>query len=785
MTSSLSFSRRLALLVFTRRPWILAFFIASTAVMAYFASQIGLDASFIKMIPTRHPYIKTFLKHAPEFGGGNRIVVSLVSTNGDIFNANFFNTLKNVTEDMMYLKGIDPGKVKSIFSNSVRYWEIVEDGFDGSTVIPPGFSGTARELRLVEENLVKSGQLGLLVSHDFRAAMVMAEVTEFDPDTGEKLDPYNISKSLEESIRAKYQSPAISIHILGFAKLIGEIKEKGKSGLNLCLITVLLTLGLLLLYTRSWVLSLTPLFCALLSCLWLLGSMKLVGYGLDPMSVVIVFLIFAIAVSHAIQKINTFRLELEQVPDCLTASRSSFEKLFAPGMIALTTDNAGFLTILFIPIPVVREIAISANLGAVAIALINLFLLPVILSYLPVSFVAHARQGVRREGSRAWATRTLWSFLGSFVEPRQARWAAVLTVLALIPAVWFGKDLQIGDVHPGSPELRPSSAYNRDVVAIRNHFTIGGDLLVVYAETQPEACTNYSVLSLVDEFSAHMDRVDGVLMTFSLPKLGRRGFVVFNEGNPKWYGIPRDIDNLRMVTGGFGSDTGLVNFEGSVMPVLIFVKDHMAQTIRTVVDAVKDFNASHPRSDVTLALAGGNIAIDAATNEVLRDSQGLMLILFYGMSLLIIYFFFRSWQSMVCIIIPLSLVSLFTYAVMTVSGIGLKVATLPIISVGAGVGMDYAVYMYGGLRQFLLGGDSVRDAYHKALRSTGKAVFFTACTLSVGTGAWIFSDLKLQADMGLLFAFTFVGNMIAALILLPALAYFLFQTKNFANQTDI
>lgn len=780
MTSPTTFSHRLGAFLFSHRPKVIGGFLAATAVMVFFASRLELDAAFTKMIPTRHPYIETFLKHAPDFGGGNRVVVAVINNQGDIFNPDFFDTLKNITEELMSIRGIDPSRVKSIFSPGVRYVEIVDDGFEGSTVIPPEFEPTPDQFQIVQENIIKSGQLGLLVSKDFRAALVTAEVTAQDPDTGGKLDTYAVARDLEERVRVPFEKNGLTVHILGFPKLIGEIKDKGKMGVAFFLLTILLTTAVVYAYTRSRSLTFTALGCALLSLSWLLGSMKMVGFGLDPMSVVIVFLVFAIAVSHAIQKINSFRLEWAQNQDARAASQASFEKLFAPGMIALATDNIGFSTILFIPIPVVREIALSANLGAVSIALINLFLLPVLLSYLPARWSA-----VVRQANPHHSHSPLWNFWDSFSTPRGARVTLWLTLVTLAVALWIGKGVPIGDTHPGAPELRPTARYNRDVAAIRRHFAVGGDLLVVYAESDADTCIDYRLFSHVDAFTAHMDLQPDVLTAVSLSKWARRAFAVYNEGNPKWYSLPRDTENLRTATGDANSDTGLANFNGTVLPVYVFVKDHTASAIRRVVAAVEDFLAAHPREDIRLRLGGGNIGVEAATNDVLRKSQAPMLGLFYGMTLLVIFIFYRSWQSMVCIVVPLTLVSICSYALMALTGIGLKVATLPIVSVGAGVGMDYAVYMYGTMRQFLLEGMDVDAAYCKALRSTGKAVFFTAGTLSLGTGVWVLSGLQLQADMGILFAFTFVANMLAALVLLPALAHVLFKGRNFAGRANI
>ena len=105
--------------------------------------------------------------------------------------------------------------------------------------------------------------------------------------------------------------------------------------------------------------------------------------------------------------------------------------------------------------------------------------------------------------------------------------------------------------------------------------------------------------------------------------------------------------------------------------------------------------------------------------------------------------------------------------------IGVKVATLPVIALGVGIGVDYGIYIYAKMTTFLQQGLSLRDAYLQALRTTGRSVVFTCVTLSLSVGFWIFSNIKFQADMGILLTFMFLWNMVGAIWLLPVLATFL------------
>ena len=245
-----------------------------------------------------------------------------------------------------------------------------------------------------------------------------------------------------------------------------------------------------------------------------------------------------------------------------------------------------------------------------------------------------------------------------------------------------------------------------------------------------------------------------------------------NEGNWKWYEISR---NQTIINASIReAPTGLINTNCSLTPVLVFLEDHKAETLETVVERVEVFAEANSDENHTFLLAAGNAGVEAATNEVIANSKDMMLILVYSVVSLC-FATFRSIRAVLCIVIPLGLTSVLGEAIMAVSDIGIKVATLPVIALGVGIGVDYGIYIYSKLEKYLLEGKTLQDAYFETLRSTGKAVMFTGMTLGLGVVTWIFSPIKFQADMGFLLFFMFLWNMVGAIWLLPALARFLLR----------
>lgn len=759
-------------LVFAHRKLVLVMFVLITLFMGYQASHLRIDAGFEKLLPLKHPYMQTFLKHREDFGGANRLLIAIRAKDGDIFTPEMFKVIKEVTDEVFFLPGVNRSTVQSIYTPNVRFIEIVEGGFAGGNVIPAEFQPTPEGLSQVRENILKSGIVGRLVANDFSAAMVRAQLAEVDPATGGKLDYLEVADQLEEKIRDRFKNDAVDIHVIGFAKIIGDIAS-GAAGVVLFFgVAVLVTYLLVYLFTHSQRLTLLALLCSGIAVLWDLGLLNLLGFGIDPMSILVPFLVFAIGVSHGVQMVNGVSAEIQAGADSNTAARNSFRRLMIPGGVALLTDTIGFLTILFIDIRIIRELALTASLGVMVIILTNLFLLPVLLSYLRFKEEYRAKLIRAAEGRER-----IWNLFARVTQPKPAMAVIVVALVLLVYGVYEAPKLQIGDLHAGVPELRPDSRYNRDAETITDKFSVGVDILTTIVETVPDGCIEHDVMNEIDRFQWHMANVPGVQSAISLPMVAKIMSAGWNEGNLKWRTLPRDSRLLVQAVQYIETSTGLMNRECSVMPVYIFTEDHKAETIKRIVQAVKDFARENDSDRYKFRLATGNVGVMAATNEVVEATQFKILLWVYSAVIILCLLTFRSLRVTLCIVLPLSLVSVLCYALMSLLGIGLKTNTLPVAALGVGVGVDYGIYIFNRVMQSIRAGVGLRQAYQETLRVTGSAVLVTGLTLAIGVSTWVLSALKFQADMGLLLSFMFLANMLGALLLAPSLAFFFFGKK--------
>ncbi|HET7536119.1 MAG TPA: efflux RND transporter permease subunit [Candidatus Didemnitutus sp.] len=764
-------TRQIEEFIFKRRHLVLTLFAAVTILLGIFAARTHVDASFAKQLPTHHEYIRNFVKYQAQFGGANRIVIALMAKNGDIFTPEFFKTLKAVTDETVYIPGVDRAQVSSIFTPNVRYMEVVEDGLQGGNVVPSGFQPTPENFATVRQNIIKSGRVGMLVANDYTGAAVIASLLEIDPQTGRRLDYAQVAETLEKNIREKYQSPDISIRIIGFAKVIGDITDGAKGVLLFFAIAIVISAFLLYYFSQSLMLTVLPLFTSACAVIWQLGLLNILGFGIDPLSILVPFLVFAIALSHATQMLRSFRYEIIFGKNEYHAARESFSNLFVPGTVAILTDTVGFLTIYLVKVPIIQELAITASLGVTLIILTDRFLLPVLMSYtrMPPGFA-------RKVNFRRFAMQASWRRLQRFTT---GRYSLIIVIVGF--ALWaFGfvtaKRIRIGDMHAGVPELRQNSRYNQDTAVITSEFSIGADTLTVLVETVPNGVIDHDVMSLVERFAWHMRNVDGVQSTLSLTDYAKTINAGWNEGSLKWRIIPRNPQALAQSVSPVETSTGLLNNDGSVIPVMIYLKDHKAETIRRVVTAVKDFRTAHSTDKAKFALATGNAGVMAATNEVVDAAQFPMVMWLYAAVIVLCLISFRSWRATICVVLPLVIVSDLAYALMVYLQIGLKTSTLPVVALGVGIGVDYGIYLCSALLEKMReDGKSLEDALCESFATMGTSVVFTGFALAMGVGTWAFSALKFQADMGVLLAFMFLFNMLGAMLLMPALARWLFH----------
>ncbi|OYD48083.1 efflux RND transporter permease subunit [Acidovorax kalamii] len=744
-----------------------------TALLGWQATRLQLNASFEKTIPASHPYIQNFLAYQSELSGlGNAVRVAVARPQGNIYDAQYLDTLRRLSDEVFLLPGVDRARMKSLWTPTTRWVGVTEDGLEGGPVIPDGFDGSSAKLQQLVANVARSGEIGQTVARDAASTVIFVPLLAKDAQ-GQSLDYALLSRQLE-TLRGKYEAEGVAIHITGFAKIVGDLIDGVRAVLVFFAIAVAIATAMVFWYTRCIRSTLLVVLASLVAVVWQLGLLPLLGYALDPYSILVPFLVFAIGMSHGAQKMNGIMQDVGRGVDKLVAARFTFRRLFLAGLTALLADAVGFAVLLVIDIQVIRELAIAASIGVAVLIFTNLILLPIMLSYTGVSAVATERSLRAEQADAAGAAKhPLWALLDRFT---QRPWATVAVAAGLVMGVGgflVSTQLKIGDLDPGAPELRADSRYNRDVGFMNAAYGAGSDVLAVMVKTPEGQCSHFDALNKVDALEWELRQIDGVESTNSLSLLNRRVLSGLNEGNPRWYEFLPNQDMLNTVTA--SAPRGLYNDACGLLTVYVYLRDHKADTLARVVGHIEAFAQRNNTADTQFLLAAGSAGIEAATNIVVKDAWRTMLLMVYGAVVVLCFVTFRSWKAVVVAVLPLVVTSFLAEALMVALGMGVKVATLPVIALGVGIGVDYALYILSITLSQLREGKSLSEAYYRALLFTGKVVMLTGVTLAVGVITWVASPIKFQADMGLLLAFMFLWNMLGALVLLPALAHFLLK----------
>jgi uncharacterized protein len=765
-------------LIFNNRLAIVLICLLLTALLGSQAIRLKVNASFEKTLAQSQPFIRNYLDNRNIARGlGNTVRIVVENKKGDIYDPEYLRTLREINDAVFLMPGVDRLFMKSLWTPSVRWTQITEEGYRGGAVMPQDYTGSTASLNQLKRNVMLAGIVGSVVSNDQHSSMIVVPLIEKNAVTGEPLDYEAFSRDLNKQVLS-HQSDRIGIHITGFARLVGDLIDGIGKMSRYFVVAALVAAAAILFYTRCVRSTVLVLVCSLTAVVWQLGIVNLLGFSLDPYSVLVPFLVFAIGVSHGAQKMNGIMQDVGRGMHRYVAARYTFRRLFLAGLTALLADAVGFGILTIIDIPVIRDLAMTASIGVGLLIFTNLVLLPVVLSFTGVSRAA-ANRSLRAQQlsvEKPVFSDRLWSFLDRFTTRRWAAGALVVAAGLTIAGFVIGLNLQTGDLNPGAPELRTDSRYNRDNAFISRKFGLSSDVFAVIVKTKPDGMSSFPALTEEDRLEQQLRALPFVQGTMSAADMARYGTSGINEGSPKWFTLSRQASLSSQATFDLKTnDPGLMNADSTAGTVIAYLADHRASTLDQVVKVTESFAKSHSNGDRQFLLAAGSAGIEAATNIAVLQANERMLAFVYAAVILLCLITFRSWRATIVAVIPLVVTSVLCQALMVVLGIGVKIATLPVVALGVGIGVDYALYLLSVQLAQQRAGMELPTAYRAAVGFTGKVVALVGVTLAAGVVTWAWSPIKFQADMGILLTFMFIWNMVGALILIPSLSHFLLR----------
>jgi predicted RND superfamily exporter protein len=748
---------------------VLALIAVLTLLFGWSAAQIEVKTIFADLQPPGHPYIKTNEQYKENFGGSNLVTIMVKVEEGTIFRKPVLNVIRELQNGLQYIDGVNQFQIISLASKKLKYVAASTEGFIAEPLMWPDLPETQEDIDQLRQNVISNPVVyGNYVSHDLTAALVTVDFLDHLIDY-EKVYP-QIQKLLDE-----VRIPGVELKLVGQPILVGIVIEKLPETLRIVVIITAIIALILLMAKGTWRGMFLPLVSAAISGIWALGVVQLFGINLDPLGVVITFLISARAISHSVQLNLAFDKERESgLEDTREAARSTLTKLMRPGLLGLATDAAAMAVVFMTPIPLLQKASLVGTLWLGGMVICTIIMIPVILSW-SRSHHEHRIVNIGADKGMTWLLERC-----SSVTTHRGRAIGVLaiTIVVLLISGYFATGVYIGDSKPGSPILWPDSDYNLDDAAINDHFPGTDRMFLVVQGEQDDILKQPHVLDNISRFQQYIEAQPEVGGTQSVADVIRPVNMILHEGNPRYYRIGHDqISNAEFLYIAMaGSDPGdidrFVDYKYRHGAVQMNFRDHKGDSIRTALQAIRDYEEQNPIDGARYRLAGGLIGVLAAVNEVIFSSQlqsiALALLLLFIMCAVA----YRSTQAGLFFLPTVVLSNTITFAYMSLNEIGLNVNTLPVAALGIGLGVDYSFYISDRIKEHSARSSNLAESIHFAMMTAGRGVIITALTMVATVALWyFFSSLRFQAEMGLLIALWMTVSAISALLVIPSLIY--------------
>jgi predicted RND superfamily exporter protein len=737
-----------------------------TAVFAARVPMVRIVSDFADLLPQDHPYIQLHNEIRDTFGGANNIIVAVTVEEGSIFSNDTLDRIHRITLAVDALEGINHNLVTSLTHRNVRkVWLSGEGTVKSSTYFDPlkGGYSTAELDGIKQDVLADPRVFGQLVSPDLKSAIVRGTLNEG------ALDYEKIFLQLQ-LIRESEAIEGINIYATGQPVLVGWVSIYANQIITIFLLTVVIMLGLLIIHFRSMYGIVLPVIGIIVTSIWGLGILSLLGYNLDPLMLVIPFLISARAMSHGIQIVERYYQEIKQGHDGPYAAHLAFSNLFRPGSLGVISDAIGLLLIAVGSVPINDKLAVYACLWALSVIITVIIAIPCILQLLPTPKVRAAHSSTMAKLFRIIADR--------MSNPRAPDIVLSVCSVLFVVALFAASKVTIGETEPGSPLLYADSDYNISSKVINDAFPGSEELYVIGHTDELGGLKRPEVVKALADFQAHMLTDPALGGTKGLPDLIRAVNRITHYNDPRWYALP---DDPRLVGGLMflymmsspiqGALLEFLDTDETNANIVFFYKDHQGTTIRRAIEMISQWKESQESNieGFTLKLAGGTIGVNAAINDAAFETNLIIIPLVFALIFLSVAAFYSSFHAGLIMLVAMSFATVLTYAYMGLAGIGININTVPIIAVGIGVGIDYSIYLMDRIRSEYYDGLSLNESIRIALATTGTAIGFTAATLICGVMMWVFvSDLKFQADAAMLLIVMLALNAMASIFLVPA-----------------
>ena len=698
-----------------RRQVVIGVLVLITAVMGLFATRVEVKTVFSDLLPQNHPYIGVNNRFKQSYGGSNIVSIMVEVEKGNILDLTVLGKIKKINEELTRVTGADPFQITSIASKKLKEIQSSTEGIKTRPLMWPNLPRDTAEIEQLRKSISSNPLVyGTYVSADFKAALITVDF--FDHLVDYKAIFEQVSRIVDEN-----KSPGVNIRVVGEPMLYGWVLHYLPETAFIFLVTIAALVALLFVIARTWYGTFIPLVAAGMSAVWAIGFAGMMGYNLDPLVVVVAFLITALAVSNSVQIVARFdhkiRMGIETTP--IGAARGAVLKLLRPAMLAVVADAGAMLVVMLTPIPLLQKIALIGSIWVLTIAVSG-----VVLPGVAVSWIRDSGKFVHPVNAKP----LMHGVLGVCAHVATSSWRFFIigsTAFLFLVSGFYAFNLKVGDANPGSPILRSDSVYNKDAAVINDVFPGADRMFVVVAGEKTDAVKEPAVLENMGKFQRFMEAQPEIGGSLSIADILPAVNSVLHEGNPHYLesGTDTRVNGELAYLFVSGSDPGDIEHFAAQdyknASITLFFRDHQGDTIRSAMARIKEFIQEYPMPDVQYLLAGGLAGVLAAVNDVILTGQIQAIALAMLVLVTATAIIYRSLVAGMFFMIPVMISNTITFSYMSYMGIGMNINTLPVVALGIGLGVDYSFYVVDAIREEMQRDRDLKQAIYNALNSAG------------------------------------------------------------------
>jgi len=749
----------------------------------YQLKNLSFNTNLGDFYPLKHPYLKVQNRLTEIFGGLNQVSIAIEAKKGTILNPLTLEKVCEITRELYMTKGVNPSRVVSLSARKVKHVEADEEGFRTERLmrLPPK---TSEELELLRQRILHNPMFyGSLVSKDFTATLIQADFESW-------VSTREIFKVLMQ-LKERFSDSNHNIYISGQAVLQGWLDYYLNTMKWLFILTLIVMALVLYNAFRSKRGVFLPLLSASMATLWGLGITSLLGYKLTPATVLAPFLVFALGVSHSVQFIKLYyEMMLKGERSSKKVAIKITRHLFVPAFTGLLTDGIAPFTLFFVPLGMVKSLAVAIGFGILSIFFSTVILVPNLLSFMPVP----KRLEVLKE-ERTTLTNKIMAYFAHLAVNRNSRRIVLFSFLFLTAlSFFFASRLEVGDKKPGTSLLYANSPYNLAERFISEKFATADPYYILVEGKNNDALLSTAVLKEMDDLQRYLEKnVSSVGRTLSLVEYIKGMNLAMFGGKKEAFCIPETDQTiveylfLYSISGFPGDFDHVVDPNYRYANIKIDLRNHCSTSINQALKKTETWiKTRHKIKEVEFSYAGGTIGMLAAVNQTVSPMLSANSL---GTALLVLFCLVMAYGWVLgagILFLPVIFRTTLLFGILGLLNIGLTSEIIPVVALGIGFGDDFGIYIVSRVMDEIKGsfaeralkevseandekGGDLKKALLEAMSTSGKAVFFTGLSLTIGIATWILSPILMQARLGALLGFLIIFNALGTLIVLPSM----------------